>query len=278
MFTIDDRRRVHRFVLKMASADKRVIAGALVGSLVEGGDRWSDIDLTFGVIDSEPVANVLTDWTRQLSSQLDAVDLFDARAGDTLYRVFILPGCLQLDISFTPASRFGPIGSKYKMMFGKGKAKPAAKPTAADELFGEAVHHALRARFSIERKRYWQAEYWISALRDAAISLACRRRGLPARYGRGFDDLPADILKRFRAALVRTLDREELLRALSSAIKMLLAEGTEAEDLLAKTEAQLRELGRGPARPRLRGERITRRFGDGWTMPMRQARARLGGP
>src|SRR6266487_653664 len=92
---------------------------------------------------------------------------------------------------------------------------------------GLAVHHAVRARFSIERGRYWQAEYWISAVRDYALSLACRRRGLPARYGRGFDDLPGDVLDSFAGALVRSLEQDELLRALALAVAGLLRESEE---------------------------------------------------
>lgn len=87
-----------------------------------------------------------------------------------------------------------------------------------------------------------QAEYWVSALRDSALSLACRRRDLPARYGRGFDDLPADVLAAFDDALVRSLEPVELLRALGSAIATLLRESDEVRDVAARVEPQLREL------------------------------------
>jgi hypothetical protein len=36
-------------LLRVAEEDERVVAGAAVGSLaVDGGDRFSDLDLTFG--------------------------------------------------------------------------------------------------------------------------------------------------------------------------------------------------------------------------------------
>jgi hypothetical protein len=104
------------------------------------------------------------------------------------------------------------------------------------------VHHALRARFCIERGRYWQAEYWISATRDYSLSLACRRRALPASYGRGFDDLPSDVRNGFHGALATSLERDELLRALREAVEGLLREGGEAEALAAQVEPQLRQL------------------------------------
>jgi hypothetical protein len=241
-FTVEDRERVRDRVLELAAADERVVAGAVIGSLVVGGDRWSDLDLTFGVDDAVPVPDVLEDWTRTLVEELDAVQLFDLPSGATIYRVFLLPGCLQLDLSFTPASAFGAGGPKFRLVFGKAVERPYAEPPAADELFGFAVHHALRGRFYIERGRYWQAEYWIGELRNYALALACRRRGLPARYGRGFDDLPADVHDRFRGALVGSLERDELLRGLATAIDGLLSEADEVRELAAKVEPQLRML------------------------------------
>ncbi len=84
----------------------------------------------------------------------------------------------------------------------------------------------------------------MSNLRDYALSLACRRRGLPTAYGRGFDDLPADVREKFIPAFATSLEREELLRALRAAIEALYGESTEASELAAKVEPQLRELAR----------------------------------
>ena len=38
---------------------------------------------------------------------------------------------------------------------------------------GLGWHHVLHARSCIERGKVWQAEYWISAVRDYTITLAC---------------------------------------------------------------------------------------------------------
>ncbi len=246
MFSVEDRNRVRDRVLTLASSDPRVIAGAVVGSLaLHQGDRWSDLDLTFSVENGVPVHDVLSDWTRTIVDELNAVMLFDLPAGASIYRVFMLPGCLQFDLSFTPAAAFGATGPKFRLLFGEAVEKPYTPKPSPHDLFGYAVHHALRARFCIERGRVWQAEYWVSGVRDYALHLACLRRGLPANNGRGFDDLPADVRDAFRGALARSLDPNELLRALGVAIAGLLREATqvaEMHELAAKVDPQLREL------------------------------------
>jgi hypothetical protein len=243
MFSVEHRDHIRDHVLQRASSDRRVVAGAAVGSLaLGGGDRWSDLDLTFAVADEFSIFDVLEDWSRELVAEFDAAHLFDLPSGPSIYRVFLLPGCLQFDLSFTPASKFGATGPKFQLLFGKSVEKPFPQSPAEQELFGYAVHHALRARFCIERGRYWHAEYWISAARDYALSLACRRRGLPASYGRGFDDLPTEAHEAFSGTLVTNLERDELLRALASVIDALLGEADEVRELAMKVEPQLREL------------------------------------
>ena len=243
MFSIQDRERVRDHVLAMAASDSRVVAGVVVGSLaLSDGDRWSDLDQTFAVENGRPILEVLEDWTRALVDEFDAVQLFDLPSGPSLYRVLLLPGCLQFDLSFTPAAEFGATGPQFKLLFGSAADTPHIPPPSAQRLFGYAVHHALRARFCIERGRYWQAEYWISGVRDYALSLACRRRNLPDWHGKGFDDLPTKVLDAFRSTLVNSLERDDLLRALGGAVAGLLTEAEEVRELAEKIEPQLREL------------------------------------
>ena len=108
LFSVNDRDRIRDHVLQLAESDKRVVAGAMVGSLaLSEGDRWSDLDLTFAVADNFSIFEVLEDWTRNLVEEFDAAHLFDLPSETSIYRVFLLPGCLQFDLSFTPASKFG---------------------------------------------------------------------------------------------------------------------------------------------------------------------------
>jgi hypothetical protein len=229
MFTPQERARVQSQVLAWANTDPRVVAAAVVGSLAHQlGDQYSDVDLTFGIRDEHPISNVLDDWSRRLSNEFDAVQLFDLPAGGALYRVFLLPGCLQLDLSFAPASDFGAMGPEFRLLFGATVDKPSPPAPDPRRLFGYGVHHAVRARVCVERTRYWQAEYWTSGVRDHALMMACRRVGLPAHYGRGFDGLPDEIRSVAAAALVASVDRREVLRALRRGADLLLSEGAQA--------------------------------------------------
>ena len=100
MFCVEDRERIMEQLVERARSDPRVVAAAAVGSSAGGGDRWSDLDLTFGVAAGVPVEEVLADWTRTLETDFGAVVLFDLPVGSTIYRVFLLPGVLQVDLSF----------------------------------------------------------------------------------------------------------------------------------------------------------------------------------
>jgi hypothetical protein len=243
VFTVEARDAVRQRLLAKAREDTRIAAGAEVGSLAVGeGDRWSDLDLTFAVGGGATVAGVLGDWRRDLESQLDAVHLFDLSAGSTVYGVFLLPGLLQVDVSFTPAEDFHPRGPKFVLLFGEAGEPRHTSPPDALELLGLAVHHAQRAYFSIERGRYWQAEHLIAGLRQHTLELACLRLGLPARYGRGLDRLPDEVRDGFSGTLVRTIDEAELKRALARNVEALLLEVEGVGEGAKKLEPSLRSL------------------------------------
>jgi hypothetical protein len=248
VFTVEQRDALRDRLLGLGEEDERVVAGAAVGSLALGdGDRFSDLDLTFAVADDVPLAGVLDDWTRRLVDELDAVRLADLVRGPTTYRVFLLPDALQFDLSLTPAAQFRPAGPRFRLLFGEtaagGPATPAS-PAAAD-LFGWGVIYALHSRACIERGRLWQAEHYVGAVRDHALSLACLREGLPAVQARGYDDLPAEALARLQDAHVGELEPQALRAALGAAAAALLHEGAEARlphaDTVAERLAELRD-------------------------------------
>jgi hypothetical protein len=258
MFTVEQRDALRERVLGLAEEDERVVAGALVGSLaVDGADRFSDLDLTFGIADHVRVGEVLDDWTRTLIDELDAVHLAELERGPTTYRVFLLPDALQLDLSMTPAARFRPAGPRFRLLFGETTAgesetpPPAppgdlfiSTPAVAEDIFGWGVIYALHARACIERGRGWQAEHYVGAVRDHALSLACLREGRPGAQARGYDDLSTETLARFEDAHVSAVEPGALRAALAASVRALMREGSEARlanaQVVAERLAELR--------------------------------------
>jgi hypothetical protein len=255
VFTTAQRDALRERVLRLGTDDDRVVAGAVVGSLAaDAGDRFSDIDMTFAVDDRSEVATVLGDWTRTLGSELDAVPLVDLQRGPTTYRVFLLPGALQLDLSMTPAAEFRPAGPRFRLLFGEtvpGDPPPAASgtlfidtPAIARDVFGWGVIYALHARACIERGRTWQAEHYVGAVRDHALSLACLREGVIPHQARGYDDLDPKTLGRLAPAHVGSVEPDALRTALAASVVALLDEGAEAQlpdaDIVAGRLAELR--------------------------------------
>jgi hypothetical protein len=242
MFTPEDRARIQERILAMARADSRIVAGALIGAAAHGqGDRWSDLDLGFGVREGATPAELLAEWTPRLEQEFHAVHLFDIAVASTTYRVFLFPGALQVDVSFAPVREFGSRGPKFRLLFGDAVEHRPAGPPSPQHLFGLGVHHAVRARFCIERGRLWQAHHWISELREIGLTLACLGRGLETRQGRGYDRLAPDVLKPFEETLVRRVEGAELLRALGRAVEGLLREAYDVPEMASRLAPQLRE-------------------------------------
>lgn len=225
MFTTRHRDEVRQFVLEMAQADPRVTAGAMIGSLAAGAeDRWSDIDVTFGIASGHAIETVINDWTQVLENEFGVLTHFDLRSGSSLYRVFLLPDGLEIDVSVTPEAEFGARSPHFHLLYGRALPYQTPPPPETEHLIGLCWHHVFHAHSCIERGKPWQAAYWISELRHHTLALACIRLGANAAHGRGMDTLPAAVTDRFAETLVRSLDESELRRALAAATRCLITE------------------------------------------------------
>ena len=227
MNPIEQRNLIRDRLIERAKADPAITGAALVGSTASGGgDRWSDLDLTFGVAPDRGVDAVLSAWTSWVESEFGAAVLFDLPIPGTIYRVFLFPGALQVDLSFSEQGVFGKRGPRFELLFGEPVEHPYTQiDQSLPDTFGWGVHHLIRAHVCIERNLPWQAEHWIHQARDYALTLACLRRGIEARHGKGFDKLPADVTSRFTEALTRSIDQAELRRSLTAVARLTLEEG-----------------------------------------------------
>ncbi|HEX3880471.1 MAG TPA: hypothetical protein VHW24_25995 [Bryobacteraceae bacterium] len=234
MFTPETREQLRAALLDFARSDSRITGAAITGSAAsDASDRWSDIDLAFGIAASADVTATLTDWTAHMYAQCRAVHHTDVRAGAWIYRVFLLADSLQVDLAFTPADQFRAIGPTFRLVYGKAEP-PLEMPNAAPaDLIGLGWLYALHARSAIARDKLWQAEYMVSGIRDHVMALACLRHGLATVHARGVDQLPGDVAAGFEAALVRNLTHAELSRAFRAALELLMREAALADPALA---------------------------------------------
>jgi hypothetical protein len=225
MFSIEERESLRSSLLNAAAIDRRLSGAAITGSAATGNeDQWSDIDLAFGVVHPDEMSNVLSDWTERMYGQYRAVHHFDVLSGVWVYRVFLLPDTLQVDLAFAPANDFRALGTTFSLVFGTAAEPKVCLPPKYEEIVGLGWLYALHARSCIARQKLWRAEYMISAIRDNALALACFRHGLPVAHGRGLDQLPRGIAYQFEGSLVRCLEVGELARAFRVAIYGLLSE------------------------------------------------------
>jgi predicted nucleotidyltransferase len=225
MFTPDERDRLRSDLIEFARHDPRISSIAITGSAASGReDRWSDIDLAFGISEEAGLDGVLSDWTAHMYEQCLALHHVDVNFGRWLYRVFLLPGTLQVDLAFAPAAEFGALTPAFRLVYGRAGVPPVVAPALPDHFIGMSWLYALHARTSIARRRWWQAEYMVSGLRDCVLALACQRHGLSAVHGRGIDQLPSEILVPLEGTLVRSLDADCLLQALRAALEVFIQE------------------------------------------------------
>ncbi len=244
MFTPENRARLRSELLARAEYDSRITGAAITGSgALEREDRWSDIDLAFGVADPAQLATTLSDWTEFMYARHGALHHLDVKAGAWIYRVFLLSSTLQVDLAFVGSAEFRPLAQSFRLVFGEAKPAQSFPPPAPGDLIGFGWLYALHARSCIARGKRWQAEYMISGIRDNALALACLRHGHPAIHGRGFDLLPQDVVARFNSSLVRDLGDPELLRAFRSVTQVLLQEIRDFDpELAARLDNALQEM------------------------------------
>jgi hypothetical protein len=235
LFTTDFREVLRSELVDAGRADPRISGVAITGSASIGHeDRWSDIDLAFGVVEGFELDEILNEFTDRMYANDGALHHLDVHSGNWVYRVFLLSNTLQVDLAFAPDQDFCAKGPTFKLVSGTATKEQPVPPPRAEDLIGWAWLYALHARSCIARGKPWQAEYMISGMRDQVLALACLRCGLPTREGRGLDRLPADITAPLEESLVRSLRPEDLGSAFRSATTGLLREMIEVDSGLAK--------------------------------------------
>jgi hypothetical protein len=240
MFTPEERAGLRTSLLELAHNDQRITGAAITGSAAASRDdhlredRWSDVDLAFGVHTAANLPSVLSDWTAHMYDRHGALHHLDMLFGAWTYRVFLLSNTLQVDLAFVVDTEFRALAPTFRLMFGTANEPRHAPPPEPAAIIGLAWLYALHARTCIARRKLWQAEYMISGVRDHALALASIRHGLSSVHGRGIDLLPHEVTAPFEDSLVRQLEPGELSRAFRVVMNGLVQEILKADQELAQ--------------------------------------------
>ena len=230
VFSVEDRERVRDRVLALADADERVVAGAVVGSSCgRPGDRWSDLDLTVrgrGRRRRHGRARPTGRGASSTNSRRAPLRPPARRARCTASSCSRV--CLQLDLSFTPAASFGAAGPRFRLPLRRGDREPAraaARPARALRVRGapRAPRPLLpRARPLLAGRVLGQRRARLRAQPRVPVCAGCPRA-----------KAAASTISRATCATASpeqsqsSLERDELLRALGTAIDGLLHEAGE---------------------------------------------------
>ena len=235
MFTAGSREALRERLLEHARSSPAITAAALVGSAAAGTeDDWSDIDLALRLAQGAPQDLVAAEWTERLEREHGAAHHLDVWSGRTLFRVFLLPDSLQVDLSFWQPDDFRASGGPFHLLFGEaGEPEPATVPDP-EHLVGMAWLHALHVRSALARGRLWQAATMLDGLREQLITLTCLRAGLPAHQGRGTDRLPRDMLAALAVTRPAAVQADAITRAFDAAAALLIDQASIDDPRLAE--------------------------------------------
>ncbi len=233
-FSLLERKEILDYILKMATSDERSSGGALVGSFATGTeDKWSDIDITFGIKRQYDHQKVLENWTAILKKQYDIKHHFDVIVKKSIYRVLLFGNGLELDLSISPEDHFGPKTPTFSLLFGKPGHGLNGDAPNVNSIIGWGWHHILHARAAIHRTKHWQALFFINRLRDLIIELKCYRQHVPHQHARGADQLNEADLSELKKTLVSQLTSDILANHLNKLKVIYLNEINKLDQNLA---------------------------------------------
>jgi len=122
--TSDDREAIRSALVAGAREDSRITGAALTGSASVGAeDKWSDIDLAFGIDNAQPLSAALADWTDRMYRDHRAHHHFDVRTGTWIYPVFLLENGLQVT-SLSCLRVSSARAPTFRLLFGSAVERP----------------------------------------------------------------------------------------------------------------------------------------------------------
>ena len=228
LFTPADRDETAERLVELLRADDEIAEVALLGSLVTGdADALSDLDIASRVAPGASVDQVANRWTEQMYELFPVVHHFAVEFGHDRVRGFLLANLLEIDLGFAPKLRNDDV--------------PIPKPRVEHHA-GIGWHDVVHGATALARGRGWRANHYLERLRERTLTMAAERRSLPTSEFKGMDELPPDDVEALGATFVRSLEPNELRRALNAATNAFVAELRRNDAALAdRLDAPLHE-------------------------------------
>jgi predicted nucleotidyltransferase len=248
-YSAAERASVQSTLIDQFARDERVEGVLVVGSGAEGfADEYSDLDLAVVVRAGEPAAFAL-EWAARLESELPVVHRFGDDRGEAGYVIgLLLEDFLEVDIGFLRMDQMAERGMPWAIVFDRsGEVERRQRSLApasedAEQAYRRIVdgiwHWITHGRVAIARGNVLLALTDLDEVRTAILRVAAIRRGIGHR--KHFDRLPSEVRDRVERSLPRSLEPQELARALAAAAHAFFAEARALEaDLRLDIAARL---------------------------------------
>jgi predicted nucleotidyltransferase len=230
-FSPEERARLTSGLAELLRADPRIDGVVLVGSLVHGGDAWSDIDLQVVVSDEADVSDVADSWGERSYAALPVLHhLAFALGEEECMLCLLLDTMLEVDLAFVPLAKLA-LYEPFRVLYDRSGALAAATPATWSleppdwtRPTGTLWHDVLHACTATRRSRPWRALFYIERIRTATLRLASQQRGHYAGELNYADDLPPELLETLRPTLVSSLESATLFAAVRAATRGFLLE------------------------------------------------------
>jgi predicted nucleotidyltransferase len=254
-YSAAERASVQSTLIDRFARDERIEGVLVVGSGAHGfADEYSDVDLAVILREGDPASFAL-EWAARLESALPVVHRFGDDRGEAGYVIgLLLENFLEVDVGFLRLDQMAERGMPWAIAFDRAgdveRRQRSLEPASEDaerayrRIVDGIWHWITHGRVAIARGNVLLALADLDEVRAGLVRTAAIRCGIGNR--KHFDRLPRQVRDRVEESLPRSLDPQELTRALAAAAQAFFAEARALEadlglDIAARLESVVLE-------------------------------------
>jgi hypothetical protein len=226
-FTPDERQHTLDWLLADLHADERVAGVVIAGSGAFGfRDKLSDIDICVVVLCEDNRVAVYEDWRERVRESFSILHLCETSNPIVRSAFLLLAGFLGVDAFFVSLDNLHARRARWRVAWDRTEKvneimlrtwENRKRPDVSDqyvERLDYVWHRIIPCVVAVKRGWLLEALDHLATLRTQATDLAFLSEGVEERHHRQMGQLPAAFLSRLEKSLPRSLDPEEILRAL----------------------------------------------------------------